>query len=85
MLIVLVDGVGRCALREIPDEELPGTFGIARPYVASGPDRLEIFVRTADADPDGRRLYRQRGVSAAEVRWAYLAKSPILIQPPPSA
>lgn len=81
--IILVDGVGRPVIRELPEGELPSTYGLARAHVASGPDRIVIFVRTDEmaVEQDGRPLYRQRGVYAAAVRWAYLTRTPIE-QPP---
>lgn len=85
MEIVLVDGVGRCAIQQIPDAAPPPTFTLARAYVPSGPDRIVVFVRTTEdaSEADGRTIYRQRGLYHAPVRWIWLRKSPIVPFNPP--
>lgn len=84
--VILVDGCGRPRLHLIPDALVqPITIAWGHPQRARNERQVIChFDRTPlEVDPDGRTVYRQRGTGTPEVRWDYLALSPIIQQAKP--
>lgn len=73
--VCLVDGVGRPKLLDLPvDPDLPATIGYKHEGIASGPESRVVFVRSEELDPEGRIVYRQRGVYRAPIRERWFEK-----------
>lgn len=68
--ICLVDGVGRPKLLEMDDPGAAITY--AHEGYTSGPERRVVFVRCEEVDPDGRSVYRMRGVYRPPIRDGFL-------------
>lgn len=82
--MTLVDGCGRPKLIDIPaDPELPLLIQYAHEGIPSGPGSRVGFLRSEERDPDGRIVYRQRGVYKAPIRIGFLRLQAITTFNPP--
>lgn len=78
-IVVLVDGVGRPKVLDLPDSLVPPiVVEFAHQGITSGPDCRVKFYRTSETDPVGRPVFRQKtGGPAPTIRTGYF------VQPPP--